>query len=110
MRLYYDSLKVVIIDKKRLYDEDTFDQKKMASFLANTFVRGKNPRGGFLRIGKIYYESEENKGIVGHWVRSLVGGIRSSVGLDKKDERERFNVIKKIKGLTKQKKNEKASP
>lgn len=110
MRLYYDSLKVAIIDKKRLYKEDTFDERRMVSFLANTFVRGKNPRSGFLRIGKIYYERESNKGIVGHWVRSLVGGVRSSVGLDRKDARERFNVIKRFKDLAKQNKKKINSP
>ena len=92
MKLQYQDLKLAIIDKKSMFEAETYDEKKMVSFLANTFVRKNNPRGRgrFLRVGKIYYKREAHRGIAGHWVKAIISGIRSSVGLENKDERERL--------------------
>lgn len=96
LRMHYRDLKLAIIDKKSMFEEGEYDEKKMASFFANTFVRRNNPRSRsrFLRVGKVYYQLEPWRGIAGHWVQAMITGIRSSVGLENKDERillfERF--------------------
>lgn len=92
MRMHYHDLRLQVIDKKSMFEEGQYDAKKMASFFANTFVRKNNPgaSGRFLRVGKIYYKRELNKGIAGHWVQAVISGVRSSVGLQNKDQRERL--------------------
>lgn len=106
MKLRYSNLKLSVIDKKSMFQrEDAYDERKMVTIIANTLVNTNNPkgRGRFLRVGKIFYKREPNKGMIGHWVQALVSGMRSSVGLENKDNRERLI----IPGLRKKNKKDK---
>jgi hypothetical protein len=78
MRMYYDDLRVSVINRKR------GNQKGLESFFANSFVvRAKNPTRRFLRVGEIEYERDPRRSIFRYWYKSLLTGIQSSVGLRK---------------------------
>ena len=88
MRMRYNDLKVNLLNPK--------PQKKrglgrlLGSGLANTFVlHTDNPkRNRFMRVGRIEFEREHNKGFIVYWIKSIVDGIKSSVGISKKEEKE----------------------
>lgn len=88
MRMRYNDLKVNLLNPK--------PQKKrglgrlVGSGLANTFVlHTDNPkRNRFMRVGRIEFEREHNKGFLVYWIKSIVEGIKSSVGISKKEEKE----------------------
>ena len=86
MKMRYNDLKVNLLNPK--------PQKKrglgrlFGSALANTFVvHSDNPKR-FLRVGRIEFEREINKGFIVYWIKSIVDGIKSSVGISKKEEKE----------------------
>ncbi len=85
MNCYYSDLHVRLIDKRRR----TFGlDEKVGSFLANTFViRADNPTNKAFRIGKISYERDATRGISNYVWKSLLSGIKSSVGLVKKADK-----------------------
>lgn len=91
MRFHYNDLKVSLLNKK--------EGKKqgfggfLGSTLANTFVvRRNNPTLRIMRVGRIAFDREINKAFITYWIKSVVSGMQSSVGLHKKDEK--FRILK----------------
>ncbi|MCB0840609.1 MAG: hypothetical protein KDD99_28275, partial [Bacteroidetes bacterium] len=87
----YDNLKVEVFNEK---ETDAFKPEKkkrgLLSAFANTMVvHTKNPTRRFLRVGKIEYEVDRSKGFVAHWVQSLLSGLKSSIGLEKVDAKDK---------------------
>ena len=72
MTLKYDNLKVEIVNKE------------LKSFLANTFViKNSNPQDDELREGKMYFERDKRKAITNYVWKSILSGMKSSIGMDK---------------------------
>jgi hypothetical protein len=88
MWMEYDDLQVALIeatDRK----EAPIKSRKMISLLANTLVVRKNPKRRFLRVGRIRYEMDPGKSFIGHWLQAILSGVKSSIGLENKDEKDR---------------------
>ncbi|UXP30711.1 DUF748 domain-containing protein [Reichenbachiella agarivorans] len=84
MNMHYEDLQFKIINP------DTHDQnikQGVGTFIANTFkVRTNNTPDMILyREGKIAFERDKKKAVFGYWWQSVLSGIKSSVGVDKKN-------------------------
>ena len=77
VNMHYTDLKIEMIDF-----DDSGDQSsdKLKSMLANTFVIKENNKPP-LREGKISHERMIDKSIFNYWWKSLLSGLKSSVGL-----------------------------
>ncbi len=83
MRLYYNDLKVNLLSHNMTREQGVV--QKVGSGFANAFVvRKDNPRR-FLRIGHIGFEREEEKAVLVFWVKSIISGLQSSVGIKSKE-------------------------
>jgi hypothetical protein len=70
----------------------------LVSELANLFLAGGNPnRDGKMRSGIIYFERDQSKGFFNYVWKSALSGIKSSVGVNTKIQRERIKQDKKAK-------------
>ena len=68
----------------------TGDKGGFASFLANTFViNNKNPNGKNLRVGEIYFERDKQKSIFNFLWKSLLSGIKPSLGINEKNKKDK---------------------
>jgi len=77
LKMYYTGLQIKIID----FDTDKEkNQKQFKSFLTNTFVIKKDNKPP-LREGTISYKREPKKSIFNYWWKSLLSGLKSSIGL-----------------------------
>ncbi|MDN5211290.1 DUF748 domain-containing protein [Fulvivirgaceae bacterium BMA12] len=84
MRFRYSDLKITVIKKK------TGDKGGFASFLANTFViNNKNPNGKNLRVGEIYFERDKKKSLFNFLWKSLLSGIKPSLGINEKNKKDK---------------------
>ncbi|MEO0468922.1 MAG: hypothetical protein AAF206_04820, partial [Bacteroidota bacterium] len=92
MRFWYDDFHVTIMDSKLGKDfERRYSRRGFATALANSFVlKSRNPKRRFLRVGRIDYVPEREKMFFGHWVQSLLSGVKSSVGLSSKEEKDKL--------------------
>ncbi|MEM6766526.1 MAG: hypothetical protein AAF655_16445 [Bacteroidota bacterium] len=91
MRFHYNDLKVSLLNKKEGKKQGVAGF--LGSSLANTFVvRRNNPTLRIMRVGRIEFEREINKAFIVYWIKSVVSGLQSSVGLHKKDEK--FRILK----------------
>jgi len=83
MRLYYNDLKVNLLSRNIAREQGVV--QKVGTGFANAFVvRKDNPRR-FLRIGHIGFEREEEKAVLVFWVKSIISGLQSSVGIKSKE-------------------------
>ncbi len=74
VRFEYEDLKVTLIDPEE------GDEKKVNSFLLNTFiVRDQNPDNNNLREGKIEFERDKKRAIFNYWWKSLMSGLKDVV-------------------------------
>jgi len=79
MRAFYGNLKVSLFKK-----EGTSKKRKFVSFLANTIIhRNNSNRDGKFRVGLISFEPEESMPFLGYVFKSLLSGVKSSIGLKK---------------------------
>ncbi|MCP5103046.1 MAG: DUF748 domain-containing protein, partial [bacterium] len=77
MKFSYKDLDISVLRKSREYKK-----RKVISFLANTVIRGDNPRPGRrLRVGKIFFEREKPVSFLNYMLKSLLSGVKSSIGL-----------------------------
>jgi len=77
LRFYYNDLKVSLMKKRSRIKRDG-----AASFIANKFLRNDNPkRGRSLRVGYMYYKRSQTESIFKLIWKSLLSGVKSSVGL-----------------------------
>ena len=92
MEFRYDDLSVLMIDKEK--GQAGFDEK-LGSFIANAFVlKASNPKSVFLRIGNIECERDPSRAMVNYWWKSILSGVKSSIGLDKNTEKTKDFVRK----------------
>ena len=91
MRFHYNDLKVSLLNKKEGKKQGVGGF--LGSTLANAFVvRRNNPTLRIMRVGRIDFDREINKAFITYWIKSVVSGMQSSVGLHKKDEK--FRILK----------------
>ncbi|MEZ4773387.1 MAG: hypothetical protein R3D00_09400 [Bacteroidia bacterium] len=84
----YENLKVSVVEEKIKEDEENqISQRGFATAMANALVvRARNPKRRILRVGRIEYEADPSKVFVAHWLRALLSGVKSSIGMEGKDE------------------------
>lgn len=88
MWMEYRNLNVALIEAPSLL-EDSVKKRRVMSAIANTLVvKSKNPRRRF-RVGRIRYEIDKSKIFFSHWIQALLSGIKSSVGLETQEEKNK---------------------
>ncbi len=78
MTFQYQNLNISLLDKEK--NEQTFGNK-MKSLLANTFKVKSDNTGDNPRTATIDFEREINKSVFNYWWKSLLSGLKSSIGL-----------------------------
>ncbi len=79
MRLRYKNFRISMLKKSSEYKK-----RKILSFLANTIIHSFNPKPGKpLRIGRIFFKREKPLSFLNYTWKSLLSGIKSSIGLKK---------------------------
>ena len=76
--LRYRDLKVSLLDKET--SEENFGDK-LKSLLANTFAVKSSNTGDDPRTGTINFERDPQKSVFNYWWKSLLSGLKSSLGL-----------------------------
>jgi hypothetical protein len=82
MEFEYDNLRVALVNKRTGKPGGFFRQ--LASSVANMFVHSSNTVNGkqdSLRTGEIEVKRDEKRSIVNYWVKTLIGGFKSSIGI-----------------------------
>ncbi|MBX2841997.1 MAG: hypothetical protein KTR26_09495 [Flammeovirgaceae bacterium] len=91
MRMYYKNLNVQVL-KKQPKKEGKI--KSFITMFANVVVKSKNPRFLFLKKGKIYQERDPRKSIFNYWAKSVLSGVKHSVGFsNEKPPKERRKSV-----------------
>jgi len=89
--MFYDDFKISVL-RKDAEEDDRKQSSGLKSFIANAFlIKKSNKPDGNFRVGESYYEKPEDKGFVYAWWRTLLSGIKPSIGLkgDKPPEKEK---------------------
>lgn len=85
MEFFYNDLNIRLLSRSTrsgLHIGETF-----SSLMANTFfIQSNNPNGKKVRVGEISHEREKNKGVIVYWIKSVIEGLKSSVGLKKAEK------------------------
>ena len=84
MEFFYEDLKIDLLNKG-----EKEGKKGLVSFFANTFIIKKaNPLNEKFRPGQMYFERDKNKSMINFWWKSLLSGLKDSMGLpsDKPDD------------------------
>lgn len=80
MKFAYRNLRISLLKKNIEHKE-----RKILSFLANTIINSANPKPGkSLRVGRIYFKREKPLSFLNYIWKSLLSGIKSSIGLKKR--------------------------
>ncbi|AHM58909.1 hypothetical protein D770_03210 [Flammeovirgaceae bacterium 311] len=82
MEFEYDNLRVALVNRRTGKPGGFFRQ--LASSVANMFVHSSNTVNGeqeSLRTGEIEVKRDEKRSIVNYWVKTLIGGFKSSIGI-----------------------------
>ena len=74
----YRDLKISLLDKES--NEETFGNK-VASLLANTFKIKSDNTGNDLRSADINFKRDPKKSVFNYWWKSLLSGLKSSIGV-----------------------------
>lgn len=77
VRLRYEDLKISLLNKNT--NTETID-KKIISFLANKFKLESDNNEEELRVGEVDFERDEEKSTFNYWWKSLLSGLKSSIG------------------------------
>lgn len=99
MEMYYEDLKISFLN------QDTGESKGLVqglkAFVANTFVvKTNNPSGNNFREGEMYFERDKTKSVVNFWWKTLLSGIKSSVGVpDQASKKRKKQERKKDKSV-----------
>ncbi|MCX6246288.1 MAG: hypothetical protein NTW10_01015 [Bacteroidetes bacterium] len=78
--------------------EDTWSKIKAGAitFVANTYVKNENPTAsGKFTKGMIYFERDKHKSIFNFLWKSAFSGIKSTIGINKKEQKEMKKAQKK---------------
>ncbi|PIB36192.1 hypothetical protein BFP72_12705 [Reichenbachiella sp. 5M10] len=82
MNMHYEDLTFRLIDPET---RDQSRQQEVSSFLANVFIvrKSNDPNKNNYREGDISFEREAKKSEFAYWWKSVLSGIKSSVGIDR---------------------------
>lgn len=78
LTLQYEDLKISLLDED--HSDESFGHKAK-SFLANTFKIKSDNKGEELRVSKVEFERIEDKSVFNFWWKSLLSGLKESIGL-----------------------------
>ena len=95
LSLYYNNLTIKMIKTEK---DNTWEKikKGVVTFAANTYVRNDNPSAnGQLTEGIIYFERDPHKSIFNFLWKSVFSGIKSTIGINKKEQKELKKAAKK---------------
>ncbi len=105
MRFYYKNLKLIVLNQYKQRQKGGQKHKGILSFLTNTFiVRASNPKFIFLNRGNIYYKRRPENSPFNYWVKTLLNGIRTSMGI-KKNTKPPKQIRKEVKANQKRLRN-----
>jgi len=91
LRFNYNDLNVMLVDKNKGRPGLA---ERVGSLIANAFVvKSDNPKAVFFRVGEVEYERDPSRSIFSYWWRSLLSGIKSSIGMQPVAERIRDEAI-----------------
>ncbi len=82
MEFVYDDLRVALVNKKTGKPGGLF--RRIASSVANVFVHSSNTldnKDNSIRSGEIEVKRDEKRSIVNYWIKTLLGGFKSSIGI-----------------------------
>ncbi len=82
MEFSYNDLKVALVNKKT--GKTGGLMKEIGSLLANAFVVNSSnleSEKKALRKGEMYYERDDTRSTVNYWIKTLVNGFKSSIGI-----------------------------
>ncbi|MEQ8243929.1 DUF748 domain-containing protein [Fulvivirga sp.] len=84
LNMIYENLNVKFTNSEGDVSKNKLDDK-LKNFIANTFVIKKNNElKGNTRVGKIEFERNPKKSYLNYWWKSLLSGIKSSIGMKQK--------------------------
>ncbi len=78
LTIQYEDLKISLLDEES--NEENFGDKAK-SLLANTFKVKSDNKGDDPRTAKIDFERVEHKSVFNYWWKSLLSGLKESIGL-----------------------------
>ncbi|MEM9832536.1 MAG: hypothetical protein AAF944_18020 [Bacteroidota bacterium] len=87
----YNDLSILLVDKSK--GRPGIDER-VGSLIANAFVvKSDNPKAVLFRVGEINYEHDPSRSVFSYWWRSLLSGIKSSIGMERVAERVREESV-----------------
>lgn len=93
MRFYYRDLNVALL-KRDAKPKKIGKIKGLLTMFANVLVKSKNPRFLFVKRGRIYNERDKRKSIFNYWAKTLLSGVKHSVGFSyEKPPKERRKTV-----------------
>jgi hypothetical protein len=96
MALYYNDLEIKMTAKNM--DAWTKMKAGVITLAANTYVRNENPgKDGKLTEGMIYFERDTHKSIFNFLWKSIFSGIKSTIGINKDEQKEMKKEQKEMK-------------
>jgi hypothetical protein len=96
MEMYYNDLTVKMSSQK----ESTWNKIKSGTitFVANTYVKNDNPhKNGTFTEGMIFFRRDQHKSIFNFLWKSTFSGIKSTIGINKAEQKELKKAAKKKK-------------
>ena len=106
MQMYYKGLKLRLLDKKKLPETEQTFMNKVVSWAANTFILRKNNKG---KSAPVFFERLTDKSPINFLIKSILSGIKSSIGLPGLRKQEK-RYMKKVKQQEQLKNNPKEKP
>ncbi len=86
MDFYYKDLQI----KMNATEQSTWNRIKSGtiSWAANVYVKNENPKNGKFTQGIVYFERDKHKSIFNFLWKSTFSGIKSTIGINKKEQKE----------------------
>lgn len=81
----YNDLRISVLETKK----GNIKESKLASFLANSLLlRTKNPRGKELLPDEISFQKDQTRSDLNYWWKSVLSGIRNTLGIKDSKQQE----------------------
>ena len=68
-------------------------KRKLLSLLVNMFVKKKNTK----KIGYIYAEPDSTRSFTSYWVKSILSGVKATMGFESKEQKDERKLAEKFK-------------